>query len=51
MKKINLKQFQSEQLSISERMQTKAGSGGTSSQRLHTRSMGKDQDQQQHDRD
>jgi hypothetical protein len=51
MKKINLKQFQSEQLSVEERLNTRAGSGRTTSHRLYTRSMGKDQDQQQQDRD
>jgi len=51
MKKINLKEFQSEQLSIEERLDTRAGSGKTSSHRSLTRSMGQDQDQQQHDRD
>ncbi|MEM6721849.1 MAG: hypothetical protein AAF611_21150 [Bacteroidota bacterium] len=51
MKKINLKEFQSEQLTIEERMRTRAGSGQTSSRRTSTISSGPDMDQRPHDKD
>lgn len=50
MKKINLKEFQSEQLSITERMNTKAGSGKTLSHRIYTRGTAIDQNHSKYDR-
>jgi len=44
MKKINLKEFQSEQLTIEERLQSKGGSGNTYTRRSHTSSTGADAD-------
>jgi len=44
MKKINLKEFQSEKLSIEERLQTKGGSGSTHTRSCITRSTGTDSD-------
>lgn len=51
MKKINLKEFQNEQLSIEERMHTKAGSGKTCSKRSCTFTTATDRDYRTYDRD
>ncbi|MCH2192761.1 hypothetical protein [Kordia sp.] len=44
MKKINLKEFQSEKLSVDERLQAKGGSGITYTRRSYTSSTGADTD-------
>ncbi|MEM6721848.1 MAG: hypothetical protein AAF611_21145 [Bacteroidota bacterium] len=51
MKKINLKEFQSEQLSINERLQTKGGSGISASRRTGTACTGADHDRKAYDID
>ncbi|MEM6721847.1 MAG: hypothetical protein AAF611_21140 [Bacteroidota bacterium] len=51
MKKINLKEFQSEKLSVDERLQARGGSGNTSSRAYLTRSSGNDADCNQTDSD
>ncbi|MCH2192760.1 hypothetical protein [Kordia sp.] len=50
-KKINLKEFQSEKLSVEERLQTKGGSGVTRTGRRGTASTSTDCDYTAFDRD
>jgi hypothetical protein len=51
MKKINLAEFQTSKLTLNERLNTKGGSGSTTSRRTHTSCSGSDSDSRRTDSD